>query len=70
MPSIAVLSRGSGVFRAGLGFWGLPAPPKYLLVEPLWSLIVGISGMIEGSWGVLVQGFFSGFLEGFLLGFF
>ena len=33
---------------------GLPAPPKYPLIELLWSLIVGIQGIIEGSWGVLV----------------
>ena len=30
-------------------FQGLPAPPKYPLIAPLWSVIVGIWGIIEGS---------------------
>ena len=33
---------------------------KGSLIEPSWPLIVGICGMLEGSWGVLgrvVQGF-------------
>ena len=28
-----------------------PGPPKCLLIEPLWPLIVGISSILEGSWG-------------------
>ena len=30
----------------------LPAPPKCPLIEPFWSLIGGILGILEGSWGV------------------
>ena len=26
--------------------------PNGLLMEPLWSLIVGFQGILEGSWGV------------------
>ena len=26
--------------------------PNVSLIEPLWPLIVGIAGIIEGSWGV------------------
>ena len=29
-------------FRDGFRVQGAPAPPKYPLIEPVWSLIVGV----------------------------
>ena len=42
-----------GELKVNLG--GYQDPPKSPLTEPLWSLIGGIRGMIEGSWELKVN---------------
>ena len=39
------------VFRVQVG------PPKGPSIEPSWPLVVGIQGMLAGSWGGLGTGF-------------
>ena len=42
----------TGIILYTVGVRQDPPPPQGPLVEPLWSLIVGVWGIIEGSCGV------------------